>query len=250
MQVTTGGHATALTKREYLSVTPTSLLAPISSPIWMEPDSSPAESGVPMPQMRQKVPQMLARFFLSETAVAEAVFHRLPFYWEPPDTPWPRPACTGWRMPMTIRRVRPTKSPAPGSEVLAPHPSAARWRGSAAASRARRWCTCAPLSPMTQLRAPRRGVLRAGRAQGPCGTLGPLQADRRDRLLGVSGHPVAYEASEDFMHYPVEVRNRAAGIFRMAGHMLGKRLLLFLLHHGLVVGVVDDDPQPFPRRWD
>jgi hypothetical protein len=37
MQVTTGGHATALTKREYLSVTPTSLLAPISSPIWMEP---------------------------------------------------------------------------------------------------------------------------------------------------------------------------------------------------------------------
>jgi hypothetical protein len=36
----------------------------------------------------------------------------------------------------------------------------------------------------------------------------------------------------------------------MAGHMLGQRLLLFLLHHGFVVGVVDDDPQPFPRRRD
>jgi hypothetical protein len=27
----------------------------------------------------------------------------------------------------------------------------------------------------------------------------------------------------------------AADIFRMAGHMLGQRLLLFLLHHGLGV---------------
>jgi hypothetical protein len=43
------------------------------------------------------------------------------------------------------------------------------------------------------------------------------------------------------------VLNRAAGIFRMAGHMLGKRLGLGL---GLVVSVVDDDPQSFPRRRD
>src|SRR5215831_1263750 len=58
------------------------------------------------------------------------------------------------------------------------------------------------------------------------------------------------DVSDDYPQYPVEVRNRAAGIFRMAGHMLGERLLLFLLHHGLVVSVVDDDPQPFPRRRD
>jgi hypothetical protein len=30
------------------------------------------------------------------------------------------------------------------------------------------------------------------------------------------------------MHYPLEVLNRAADIFRMAGHMLGQRLLLRL----------------------
>ncbi len=48
------------------------------------------------------------------------------------------------------------------------------------------------------------------------------------------------------MQYPVEVLNRAADIFRMAGHMLGQRLLLRL---GLVVSV-DDGPQPFPRRRD
>jgi hypothetical protein len=45
-------------------------------------------------------------------------------------------------------------------------------------------------------------------------------------------------ASDDLAQYPVEVLNRAADIFRMAGHMLGKRLLLFLLHHGLVVCVI------------
>jgi hypothetical protein len=37
----------------------------------------------------------------------------------------------------------------------------------------------------------------------------------------------------ELMQYPPEVFNRAADIFRMAGHMLGQRLLLFLLHHGL-----------------
>jgi hypothetical protein len=30
--------------------------------------------------------------------------------------------------------------------------------------------------------------------------------------------------SDDHTQYPVEVLNRAADIFRMAGHMLGKRL--------------------------
>jgi hypothetical protein len=35
---------------------------------------------------------------------------------------------------------------------------------------------------------------------------------------------------DDQMHYPSEVPNRAAGIFRMAGHMLGERLLLRLGH--------------------
>jgi hypothetical protein len=51
----------------------------------------------------------------------------------------------------------------------------------------------------------------------------------------------------DRPQYPVEVLNRAADIFRMAGHMLGERLLLFLLRPGLVV-FVDDGPQTFPRR--
>jgi hypothetical protein len=36
----------------------------------------------------------------------------------------------------------------------------------------------------------------------------------------------------------------------MAGHMLGERLLLFPLHRGLVVDVVDDGRQIFPRRRD
>ena len=45
--------------------------------------------------------------------------------------------------------------------------------------------------------------------------------------------------ADDLIHYPVEVLNRAADIFRMAGHMLGKRLLLRL---GLVVSLVNDDP--------
>ena len=51
--------------------------------------------------------------------------------------------------------------------------------------------------------------------------------------------------SDDRPHYPVEVLNHAANIFRMAGHVLGKRLRLRL---GVVVSLVDDDPQPFPRR--
>ena len=37
---------------------------------------------------------------------------------------------------------------------------------------------------------------------------------------------------DDHMHYPLEVLNRAADIFRMSGHMLGQRLLLRL---GLVL---------------
>jgi hypothetical protein len=47
--------------------------------------------------------------------------------------------------------------------------------------------------------------------------------------------------AHDLMQYPSEVLNRAADIFRMAGHMLGKRLLL---RPGIVVSVVDDDVQP------
>src|SRR5262249_51160589 len=47
------------------------------------------------------------------------------------------------------------------------------------------------------------------------------------------------------MQYPLEVLNRAAAIFRMAGHMLGERLLH---RRGLVVSLVDDDPQTFPLR--
>ena len=47
------------------------------------------------------------------------------------------------------------------------------------------------------------------------------------------------------MQYPVEVLNRAAAIFSMAGHMLGERLL----HRGgLVVSLVGDDAQAWPRR--
>ena len=46
------------------------------------------------------------------------------------------------------------------------------------------------------------------------------------------------DRSDDHVQYPVEVLNRAADIFRMASHVLGKRLLLRL---GLVVSVVDDD---------
>ena len=45
--------------------------------------------------------------------------------------------------------------------------------------------------------------------------------------------PLRNEASDDLVQYPVEVLNREADIFRMAGHMLGQRLLLFLLHHDI-----------------
>src|SRR6516164_8743842 len=51
----------------------------------------------------------------------------------------------------------------------------------------------------------------------------------------------------DFMHYPIEVLNRAARIFGAGGYMLGERLLL---RRGLVVSLVNDDPQAFPRRRD
>src|SRR6266542_5417442 len=60
--------------------------------------------------------------------------------------------------------------------------------------------------------------------------------------------PLRNEASDDLVQYPVEVLNREADIFRMAGHMLGERLLFFLLHHGLGVSLVDDGTQPFPLR--
>jgi hypothetical protein len=53
--------------------------------------------------------------------------------------------------------------------------------------------------------------------------------------------------TDEHPHYPLEVLNCAADIFRMAGHMLRERLLLRL---GLVVSLVNDDPQPFPRRRD
>src|SRR5262245_30362699 len=51
---------------------------------------------------------------------------------------------------------------------------------------------------------------------------------------------------DDYIQYPVEVLNREADIFRMAGHMLGQ---CFLLRLGLVVSV-DDGLQAFPRRRD
>ena len=57
---------------------------------------------------------------------------------------------------------------------------------------------------------------------------------------------------DDDTHPLEEVLNRAAGIFRMAGHMLGDHLLLFRLHRGLVVCVIDDDAQMGkvpPRVW-
>src|SRR6516162_5409423 len=56
--------------------------------------------------------------------------------------------------------------------------------------------------------------------------------------------------SDDHPQYPVEVLNRAADIFRMASHVLDQRLLPLLRLSHLVVSVVDDDPQPFPRRRD
>jgi len=70
------------------------------------------------------------------------------------------------------------------------------------------------------------------------------------RTASAGGSPLRNEASDDLVQYPVEVLNRAADIFRIAGHMLGERLLLFLLHRGLVVDVVDDGRQTFPRRRD
>jgi hypothetical protein len=56
---------------------------------------------------------------------------------------------------------------------------------------------------------------------------------------------------DDLLQYPLEVLNREADMFRMAGHMLGQRLLLFLHRGGLVVfSLVDDDRQAWPRRRD
>src|SRR5262249_38167492 len=55
--------------------------------------------------------------------------------------------------------------------------------------------------------------------------------------IGVNG-------MHDFPHDPTEVLNRAADIFRMAGHMFGEGLLLC---RGLVVSLLDDDPQAWPR---
>ena len=47
----------------------------------------------------------------------------------------------------------------------------------------------------------------------------------------------------DHPQYPVEVLNRAADIFRVAGHMLGERLLLFLLS-----GTGSRTPSRWPSR--
>src|SRR6516225_10498462 len=73
-----------------------------------------------------------------------------------------------------------------------------------------------------------------------------IAARTRDRSA-LASHVMAGRLADDQTHYPSEVPNRAAGIFRMAGHMLGERLLH---RRGLVVSLVNDDPQPFPRRRD
>src|SRR6516164_576004 len=72
-----------------------------------------------------------------------------------------------------------------------------------------------------------------------------IAARTRDRSA-LASHVMAGRLADDQTHYPSEVPNRAAGIFRMAGHMLGERLLH---RRGLVVSLVDDDPQTFPLRW-
>src|SRR5262245_27621917 len=46
--------------------------------------------------------------------------------------------------------------------------------------------------------------------------------------------------ANDLVHDPLEVLHRAAGVFRMAGHVLGQR---FLHRLGHVVSLVDDDLQ-------
>src|SRR5215831_4166186 len=53
--------------------------------------------------------------------------------------------------------------------------------------------------------------------------------------------------SDDRLQYPVEVLNRAARVFGVGGYMLGEHLLLRL---GLIVSLVDNDCQTFPRRRD
>src|SRR6516162_4438452 len=71
---------------------------------------------------------------------------------------------------------------------------------------------------------------------------------QRAQAVAQSPHPLPplppdlpLRLTYDRPQYPVEVLNRAAGVFRMAGHMLGQRLLLFLLRLGLFVVFVDDD---------
>jgi hypothetical protein len=51
----------------------------------------------------------------------------------------------------------------------------------------------------------------------------------------------------DGIHDPIEIIDGAARVFGVGGYMLGERLLHCL---GLVVSVVDNDSQPFPRRRD
>jgi hypothetical protein len=63
--------------------------------------------------------------------------------------------------------------------------------------------------------------------------------------MGITVNPSVVKTSDDHMQYPFEVLNRAADIFRMAGHMLGQRLL-HRLGLGLVVFFVDDGMQAFP----
>ena len=62
--------------------------------------------------------------------------------------------------------------------------------------------------------------------------------------IGANGQ---IERRHDYPHYPLEVLNRAARIFGVGGYMLGERLLL---RRGLVVSLVNDNPQVFPRRRD
>ena len=73
----------------------------------------------------------------------------------------------------------------------------------------------------------------------------PVVAEEYFHLCGVlkcaAGivNRIAQEADE-LVHDPLEVLHRAAGIFRMAGHMLGQRLLH---RHGHVVSFADGGMQ-------
>jgi hypothetical protein len=61
------------------------------------------------------------------------------------------------------------------------------------------------------------------------------------------GMPLGAFRANNYPQYPVEVLNRVALVFGMRSYMLGER---FLRRPGLIVSIVDNDPQPFPRRRD